>query len=78
MGGSFPEALGPRDLIGRRVRLRRNIETVGGTMFAEGAILTVQSTWRGRFCLGFSEPNTPGVRHVSRHDFEVLPLEEDA
>lgn len=69
-----------KDLVGKRVRLKRQITTRGGTVFHVGEELVVAATWRGRFTLSVDGETvyTPDARIVSavrRHNFDVLETE---
>lgn len=65
-----------RDFVGRKVRLLRTLQTKGGTPFAQGTVLEVMSTCRGRFSLQTKDDKgfaTGGIHHVNRKDLELLP-----
>lgn len=76
-----------REIVGRRVRLKRTVTTNGGWSFKKGRIMQVTDSYRGRFGLQVMYPErVPWVKHknggasrhhsingVSRNSFEVLP-----
>ena len=66
-----------RDLVGKSVRLRFDVETVGGEKFTANEVLTVQSTWRGRYELTKPAPAEANVcvrsiRRVRRSSFDLV------
>ena len=64
-----------RDLVDRKVRLVRDIETRAGVKYAKGQVMTVYGTWRGMFHLEDATTTPRGsIRKVHRTDFE--PVEE--
>lgn len=71
--------MGVKDLVGRRAKLLRKIETRGGTVLRKGRVFRINGTWRGRFTLVYIEPPRPGyaprvaVGHLDRSAFDVLP-----
>lgn len=60
---------GARKLVGRRVKLLREICTTGGRMFSAGVEATISQTWRGMFTLDFNDNDC--IRGVPRNAFEV-------
>lgn len=68
-----------KDLVGRRVRLLQRVETRGGDIWDENEVLTVESTWRGRFTLRACDPEDgrKGIRHARRLTFHPLPIVAD-
>lgn len=64
------------EVVGREVRLLRDLRTNDGDLFPVGSTMRVHGTWRGRFHLD-AERNPDGshrgVRMVRRESFEVLP-----
>ncbi len=62
-----------KDVVGRRVRLLREIITKAGDTYQPGELFYVHGTWRGRFNLGRSRRADSLVAlQVSRYAFEVL------
>jgi hypothetical protein len=67
-----------RDYVGKRVRLRREFRTRGGSLYAAGTHWNVSSTHRGRFCLRLCEDaelplhRQRVIRQVRVDDFEVF------
>lgn len=66
-----------RDLVGKKCRLVRDIETKAGDKFTKGELLTISSTHRGRFHLTAELPSgvtdwVRTIRQVPRHDFELV------
>lgn len=69
-----------RDLVGKSVRLKREIKTRGGDVFPSGLMMVVYSTHRGRFTLddptkqsrGSGWVSTRSVSKVERSDFEII------
>jgi hypothetical protein len=66
-----------RDMVGRRVRLIREITTRGGNVFPAGTEMKVYSTWRGALNLNV-DPNPrpgyccPGIRQVLPRQVEFI------
>lgn len=59
---------------GQRVRLRRDIRSVGGDVFPEGATMRLVSHWRGKLNLvGSCKGKETGLRRVSETAVEFLP-----
>lgn len=61
-----------QDLIGKKVRLLRRIESRGGTVFKVNEVGKISTTWRGRYGIDFTNPSRY-VRGVLRCEFRVLP-----
>lgn len=71
-----------KDIVGKKVRLLRDMETRGGATFAAGTVMTCQGTYHGLFHLADLEWQPPEdatswsrpcIRKVDRRSFEVLP-----
>lgn len=72
--GAKPALMRCQDIVGRRVRLVRPIETRGGAEFAVGTELHCAGTVRGRFMLqNVAGKPAAWVSGVERRDFELLP-----
>ena len=68
-----------RDWIGRRVRLLRKMETVGGLMLPTGLVMKLEATWRGRFklsvvrtCKHCGVGQRSSIARVRESDVELL------
>ena len=62
-----------KDLVGKRVRLVRELKNFGGEVFYVGTVMQVTSTHRGRYALQDLVAERRNVRQVARYKFEVLP-----
>ncbi len=60
-----------KDLIGKRVRLTRDVRTGAGS-YAKGCEFRVLSTWRGLYELFSFGPPARGIRKLSRKAFEIV------
>lgn len=64
-----------KDLVGRTVRLTREVERRDGVRFRRGTRMRITGTYRGRYYLEMVHPRrdrSPShVAHVSRHEFVV-------
>lgn len=58
-----------RDLVGKKVRLLIDVETIGGVKFKAGEVLVVLSTHRGRFEL-FRDSDTTSVSRINRRELQ--------
>jgi hypothetical protein len=67
------EQLAAHQLLGRRVRLLREVTVMVGHTFPVGSLFTVIDIKRGRFHL--RQDHLHAVQWLSRKDFEVLPVE---
>ena len=61
------------ECVGRRVRLRRDLETKGGELFLSGTEMYVVHAYRGGLSLDFS-PSSPlaKIRKVEPRDVELI------
>lgn len=65
-----------KEIVGRRVRLLRDLRNNGGAVFKRYRVMGVVHTYRGAFCLvGLKKVrgHVVTITHVNRHFFEVLP-----
>ncbi len=68
-----------RDWVGRFVRLKRAMQTNGGTFFEAGEILEVYENWGGlklqtiKYCPECSRRFRHTIKSVNENDVELLP-----
>jgi hypothetical protein len=70
---SWPKKIG--DVVGKKVRLKRQIETRGGEVFSEGLIMRAAHTHRGGFTLEHLTDSRATIRQVPPSDLEIVPEE---
>mgnify|MGYP001574960450 CR=1 FL=1 len=65
-----------RDVVGRRVRLLKELTTRGSTIYPAGTVMTCDGTWRGMFDLRSDDRVRGhvwrGVMKVRRQAFEIV------
>jgi hypothetical protein len=65
--------LAAQQLLGRRVKLLRDITVMVGTTYPAGSLFSVVAHQRGRFHI--RQDHLAGIQWVSRKDFELLEVE---
>lgn len=70
------------ELIGRQVKLKREIRNKGGSIFGVGTVMTITGKWKGleiqqtSICEHCGCGSRRTVRKISFEDLELLPIEE--
>ena len=70
---SWPKKI--KDAVGKKVRLKRQIQTNGGEVFSEGLLMRTAHTHRGTFTLEHLTDNRAVIRQVPPSDLEIVPEE---
>ena len=68
---SWPKRI--REAVGKKVRLKQQIETRGGEVFSEGLLMRITHTYRGGFTLEHLADRRGVIRRVPPSDLEIVP-----
>lgn len=61
-----------KDIVGRRVKLNRDIATRGGAVFLKGTVWFIEGTYRGTFELSKTDRGVDYVTRVPRTNFDLI------
>lgn len=70
--GTMAKPLRCKDIVGRRVKLNRDIATRGGAVFLKGTVWFIEGTYRGTFELSKTDRGVDYVTRVPRTSFDLV------